>query len=247
MSDKGEFSFEKVKEAAEAGISYFQWMLAVFYRDGIADAPQDDQLAAGWFNLAALNDHEFAQYELAKCYLEGRGVEQCIGTASYWLEEAAKQGHGEAQVKIGKMLYWGDGIQANYDKAFKYLSAAWENEQENVCVELGLCYYNGKGTQRDYAKAAEIFRAGVKKNDALFDTPRCLFPQTFQKRARPFRTARYKHNIAQRYTALVRALAVPLCVSKANLLHSFSLFRRLSNTPYPKRIAHRPSQVLRRS
>ena len=34
MSEKEAFTIEKIQEAANAGIAFFQWMLGTFYRDG---------------------------------------------------------------------------------------------------------------------------------------------------------------------------------------------------------------------
>ena len=166
MSEKEAFTIEKIKEAANAGISFFQWMLGTFYRDGKGGLTQDDKMAAGWFCIAASNNHEISQHELAQCYLTGRGVERSVSKAVYWLGESAKLGYSPAQVQLGKMYLGGIEVEEDESKAFMYFKKAVEQEDENAYALLGYCYANGIGTEIDFEKAVENFRKGEKAGDA---------------------------------------------------------------------------------
>ena len=140
MSEKEAFTIEKIQEAANAGIAFFQWMLGTFYRDGKGGLAQDDKLATGWFCIAALNNHEISQYELAQCYLTGRGVERSVSKAVYWLGESAKLGYSPAQVQLGKMYLGGIEVEEDESKAFMFFQKAVEQEDENAYALLGYCY-----------------------------------------------------------------------------------------------------------
>ena len=100
MANKGDFTIENIIQAAEAGITYYQWMLGRLYQRGNS-VPQDYEKAINWFTLAAWGDNEIAQYDLACCYLDGTGVERDIEKAIFWLEKAAKAGHADAQAQLG--------------------------------------------------------------------------------------------------------------------------------------------------
>jgi uncharacterized protein len=75
---------------------------------------------------AAEHGDVFAQYELAKKYHEGTGVNKDIRQAFNWYLKAAGHGHVEAQFIIATMYdKGGTGIEPNNEEAYKwYLKAA---------------------------------------------------------------------------------------------------------------------------
>jgi hypothetical protein len=94
------------KYVAEAFVA-----LGEYYVDGIPSAGvQEDQVrAANLFRHAAsyFGDAD-AQYQLARLYLDGEGVEKNVGLAINWLATAAKKQHAEAQATLGELLWRGD-------------------------------------------------------------------------------------------------------------------------------------------
>ncbi len=51
----------------------------------------------------AENGQVSAQMELAKCYLDGNGIDQSQSEAVRWYESAAEKGHIEAMVACGDL------------------------------------------------------------------------------------------------------------------------------------------------
>lgn len=93
------------KYAAEAFVA-----LGEYYVTGIpsAQVPEDPVRAANLFRHAAsyFGDAD-AQYQLARLYLDGEGVEKNVGLAINWLATAAKKQHPEAQATLGELLWRG--------------------------------------------------------------------------------------------------------------------------------------------
>ena len=63
-------------------------------------AKQDYSKAREWFEEAAKQEDEEAQYSLGCMYKFGHGVKQDYSKARDWIEKAAKQGHPVAQCDL---------------------------------------------------------------------------------------------------------------------------------------------------
>jgi len=57
----------------------------------------DWQSAFAYFNVAADGGHVDAKFDLAMCYLKGRGIHQDREGAMRWLHDAAAAGHDTAK------------------------------------------------------------------------------------------------------------------------------------------------------
>ena len=106
-------SFKWLKQAAAGGHVLAQYDLG---KDAAAEAEvqrpkvklgvgmaikffkRDYKRAAKWFQEAANQDHAGAQYELARLYFAGWGVDQDDAKATEWAEKANAQGYGGADV-----------------------------------------------------------------------------------------------------------------------------------------------------
>lgn len=60
---------------------------------------------------AAEQGDAMAQLDIAFCYNNGKGVEQCYSKAAYWYEKAAEQGLPKAQHNLGFSYYNGEGVK----------------------------------------------------------------------------------------------------------------------------------------
>ena len=76
------------RKAAEKD-SGVQWMLGVYYDSGVF-VEQDETEAAKLYRKAADQDHALAQWNLARCYLNGSGVEKDYTQAYAWFNLAGK-------------------------------------------------------------------------------------------------------------------------------------------------------------
>ena len=105
--------------------------LGEYYVDGIpsAQVPQDPVRAANLFRHAAsyFGDAD-AQYQLARLYLDGDGVEKNVGLAINWLATAAKKQHAEAQATLGELLWRGsDDVRQRRARGLALIMLAHEN------------------------------------------------------------------------------------------------------------------------
>jgi TPR repeat protein len=77
--------------------------------------------------LAAAEGDADKQYELAKLYAEGEGVEQNWVEAVKWYRKAAEQGHDLAQFKVGLSYQIGKGVPQSDTEAYVWLNISAEN------------------------------------------------------------------------------------------------------------------------
>lgn len=114
------------KYVAEAFVA-----LGKYYVDGIpsAQVPDDPVRAVNLFRHAAsyFGDAD-AQYQLARLYLDGEGVEKNVGLAINWLATAAKKQHAEAQATLGELLWRGsDNVRQRRARGLALIMLAHEN------------------------------------------------------------------------------------------------------------------------
>ncbi|WP_230533823.1 tetratricopeptide repeat protein [Microvirga roseola] len=67
-----------------------------------------------------------AQYNLARLYLEGTGVEKNPRQAARWLNLAAEKGHSPSQAVLGHLLLNGQGVMRQRAKGLMWLTLARE-------------------------------------------------------------------------------------------------------------------------
>ncbi len=80
--------------------------------------------AVAEFKHASNAGHGAAQYELAKCYEEGKGVPMRISEGLKWLRESAERGYPQAQYELGLQYYTGKYFRRNPGEAAKWLKLA---------------------------------------------------------------------------------------------------------------------------
>jgi hypothetical protein len=101
-----------------------------YYLNGIKESglSRDIGLAVNNLNLAATYFRNArAQYELAKLYLSGDGVEKEAGQAIYWLKKAASKDFAPAQALLGQILWEGEVVPKQQLSALFWLTRAQEN------------------------------------------------------------------------------------------------------------------------
>lgn len=171
------------QKAAEAGHLQAQRELAQRYALGFGP-PEDHQMAAKWYRIAANQGDAESQYELAKRYstpeISGFFAKR---DQENWYTTAAKQGHVLAQYELatlnfkeggtryGEALKWyqqaakegGRKIPNNFlfndlDLAFESDGAATVQSQ----YQLALIYLKGLGVPQDYSEALHWFRKAAE-------------------------------------------------------------------------------------
>ena len=94
-------SLEQAYEQAQSGDAEAQCRLARQYEAGLCGLCKDDPLAVVWFKkAAAVQGYATAQYNLARSYEKGEGVDKNSEDAFYWYSKAARQGDADAQARL---------------------------------------------------------------------------------------------------------------------------------------------------
>ena len=83
-------------------------------------------------NLAEQGDAR-AQFNLAKMYDKGEGVQQDKQKAAEWYQKAAEQGLAIAQFNLGVLYENGDGVEQNKAIAEEWYSKACAKGSEKAC------------------------------------------------------------------------------------------------------------------
>ncbi len=98
--------------------------LAAYYRSGIAELkiqPDAVRAAALYRHAASYFGNVEAQYNLARMYLAGEGVNGNVRLAVNWLTNAARKHHAPSQALLGDLLWHAD-VDDLYHKPLKGLA-----------------------------------------------------------------------------------------------------------------------------
>jgi TPR repeat protein len=103
--------------------------LGTYFLDGIKGTyvSANPGRAVEMFNYAAsyFSDPN-AQYNLARLYLEGTGVDKDARQAARWFNLAAEKGHSASQALLGHLLLNGQGVPRQRAKGLMWLTLAHE-------------------------------------------------------------------------------------------------------------------------
>ncbi len=105
-----------------------------------------------FWERAAAQGHQEAQYSLAMMYLHGQGVERNYREASDHLISAAEQGHAGAQYNLGVLYFEGQGVRHDYQKALKLFERAAAQGHQEAKYSLGMVHLREQGVKHDYRK-----------------------------------------------------------------------------------------------
>eukprot|EP01089_Gocevia_fonbrunei_P000753 TRINITY_DN10739_c0_g1_i1.p1 TRINITY_DN10739_c0_g1~~TRINITY_DN10739_c0_g1_i1.p1 ORF type:complete len:419 (-),score=60.92 TRINITY_DN10739_c0_g1_i1:293-1549(-) len=140
-----------------------QFNLALSYVKG---SKPNYKKAAEWFDKAAQQGLDNAQFNLGHCYKHGQGVELNPAKAFYWYTRAATQGHANAQLSVGVCYFKGEGVITNYDLATYWYKKSADKGNKLAQFNLGSCYKNGQGVaSKDLDQAIHYFELAAKQGD----------------------------------------------------------------------------------
>lgn len=100
--------------------------LGGYFLDGIRNTlPPNPEKAAEMYSYAASYFGDaVAQYQLARLYLSGNGVDRDERQAARWFNLAAEKGHHGAQALLGRMLIDGQGVPRERARGLMWLTLA---------------------------------------------------------------------------------------------------------------------------
>lgn len=121
-------SFELLTQSAELGYAPAQVTLGAEYKFQLKNYKE----AVKWFKRAADKGYAPAQYFLAICYLQGKGVEQDYNEAVALLNKSAEQDNYLACCELAMCYEEGKGVEKDPVEAEK-----WHNKIEELKIKLG--------------------------------------------------------------------------------------------------------------
>ncbi|KZE76033.1 hypothetical protein AV926_16665 [Myroides marinus] len=152
--DGGEPDYEKAFEymikGAEAGFSYAQYKVGVYYSYGYL-AETDVELGKEWFEKSVENGSPLGMLSLGDYYLYGYGEEKEYDKALEYYMAAEERNY--ISEGLGICYQFGLGVEADETKAFHYYKLAADRQYDSAIFRLGLCYFYGNGTDRDLVEA----------------------------------------------------------------------------------------------
>jgi len=138
--------------------------------NGIAEAGMKPNpgRARDMFQYAATNFGDAdAQYNLARMYLDGAGVEKDARQAARWLRVAAEKGHAPSQAMLGHLLFTGpEGVARQRAQGLMYLTLARESANDPVADKWIVDLYDKAmraATDNDRQAAAAYLEGYMKR------------------------------------------------------------------------------------
>ncbi|MVA98512.1 sel1 repeat family protein [Nitratireductor sp. CAU 1489] len=108
------------EKAAEAGLPDAQYAMAQLYANGVGGRPRDEARAREYLVLAARQNYDTAQLDLATWLVEGRGGKRDYEAGFGWMKRAAESGNVAARNRLAKLYVHGLGTDPDAIEA-----AAW--------------------------------------------------------------------------------------------------------------------------
>lgn len=118
-----------------------------------------------------------AQYEAAKMYENGVGVEADLEKMRDWMSKSADAGYWLAEYEMGRFYKKGLGIETNLEEAFSWFTQAALDGYDMAQTALGNCYYYGEGAVRDYLEAISWYQKAAEQSnsEAMEQLGECYF------------------------------------------------------------------------
>ena len=139
-------------------------LLALFLAGCGKGTSGSSSASAGDLEKKAAGGDRFAQAELGRRYLEGRGgVSVDYAQAARWLRSAAEQGVAEAQYHLGTLAEAGRGLPKDDTNALSWFRQAAERGHADAQYSLALMYATGRGTPKRKEESVKWFRASAEQ------------------------------------------------------------------------------------
>lgn len=124
-------------------------LLADDYYDGYNGKSQNYAEAAKWYQKAAEQGDQVAQFNLGIMYSQGQGVATDVNQATAWYRKSAESGYSRAQYNLGSAYY----ANKNFAEALKWFRMAADQGEVSAMYNLGIMYIDGEGVKQDTKEA----------------------------------------------------------------------------------------------
>ncbi|KAF5175373.1 F-box protein [Thalictrum thalictroides] len=122
-------------KAAELGDPAGQCNLGISY---LRVEPPNLKEAVKWLYKASTAGHARAQYQLALCLHQGRGVQRNLPEAAEWYLRAAEGGYVRAMYNASLCYSFGEGLTLSHSQARKWMKRAADRGHGKAQYEHGL-------------------------------------------------------------------------------------------------------------
>lgn len=134
------------------------YRLGYDYYWGTANQAVDYVKASEYLHFAAETGHAEAQFLLATCYVDERGVEKDLEKALALYTLAAEQGHAQAQFNLAWSYQYSKGTPQNLEKAAYWYQKAAENGHHSAQFKMAVfCTDALGGIERNYEQAIQWY------------------------------------------------------------------------------------------
>lgn len=152
----------QMKQLAQAGDAYAQYLMGLLYRDGGLVIP-DTEKAQYWMEAAATQNVPAAQYALGKLLLSDDPLVHDPDQGIRWLKASAQNGNDYASYALGKEYLSGKHVLKNAGKAADYLHQASQGDNPWAQYLLGKLYLMGDGVEQNDKTAYQWFQAAAEQ------------------------------------------------------------------------------------
>ncbi|WP_414832114.1 peptidoglycan-binding protein [Afifella sp. YEN Y35] len=155
---------EKLRRAAETGVTEAQFEVAVRYAEGRGVA-SDQATAVSWYERAARGGLAPAQYRLGSIYEKGRGVPKDIDKALSWYGKAADAGNVKAMHNLAVLYAEGADGAPDLEKAADLFERAAERGVRDSQFNIAVLFARGLGVKQDLVAAYKWFAVAARSGD----------------------------------------------------------------------------------
>ncbi|WP_224703496.1 tetratricopeptide repeat protein [Devosia aquimaris] len=148
---------------AEKGEASAQTLIAELYAKGLG-VVQNDQRAAGWYQLASNNGDMLATFELALMYEEGTGVPKNRARAAALFSQAADAGYMPAKYNLALLHIEGIYASPSLTTAASLMKEAADTGLPEAEYDYGTMLIEGAGVIPDPALGAEYILKAAEQN-----------------------------------------------------------------------------------
>ncbi|GER56018.1 F-box family protein [Striga asiatica] len=146
------------RRAAELGDPAGQCNLAIAY---LQDNPPNNNQAIKWLYKSSIAGHVRAQYQLALCLHQGRGVGKSLQEAARWYLSAAEGGYVRAMYNTSLCYLMGEGLVQSHRLARKWMKKAADHGHSKAQFEHGL----GLFSEGDMMKAVVYLELATRAGE----------------------------------------------------------------------------------
>ena len=161
-------AFNHFKESMELGYPDAFSASGFFYANGRGGVEKDDTKAFEFFQKGADLGSQAAQVNLARFYLEGRGVNFDREKGLALMQAAASAGSEDAHAALAEIYFlnlYDQASKPDFQKALPHVEASAQAGNPSATNMLGVMYREGHAVEVSPKKAEEMFREAARKGN----------------------------------------------------------------------------------